>query len=182
MSNFYTPQKFFNTLTWKIQLVVALFTSMILAASMVLPWFYQFRTQLTIDPSQVIQTVELNAMEAGFGPFVFLSILSLLVWAGLSAFKPSRIGGVIVAWFGSWWLMLSLAAITSREQFLIAVSKYFDIPNIYFGRSVFNFLENNAFGDTSLNQVGVAWLAVGLAGFMMVLSSIYIIREANRLS
>jgi len=178
VSSFYTPQKFFNSLIWKIQLVVVLFTCMILGASIVLPWFYQFHAQFSFDPTQVITTVELNAMDAGFGPYVFLSILALLVWVGLSAIKPSRIGGVVVAWFGSWWLLLSLAAMTSREQFLIAVSKYFEIPNIYFGHSVFGMID----GSSQIHQVGTAWLLVGFAGFMMVLSSAFIIREANRLS
>jgi len=182
VSSFNTPQRFLNTLLWKIQLVVALFICMLLGASMFLPWFYQFNALDNLNPFNPTGVVELNALRSGFAPFVLLSILSLLAWVGLSAIKPSRIGAVIVAWFASWWILLSFAAMSSREQFLMAVSKFFDIPNIYFGRKIFEILETNNLGYGPTNEVGSAWLVVGMAGFLMLVSSIFIIREANRLS
>jgi hypothetical protein len=182
VSNFFVPQKFFNTLLWKIQLVVALFICLILGASMVLPWFYQFNALDNLNPFNPAGVVELTAFKSGFAPFVFVSILALLAWVGLSFNKPSRIGSVVVAWFGSWWLLLALAAMTSRQQFLAAISKYFEIPNIYFGRKIFDLLETSNLGYGPTNEVGSAWFVVGFAGFLMIVSSVYIIREANRLS
>ena len=141
---------------------------MLLTGSLFMTWFY------TISPLQGV--LKVTAFSTGFEFWVFFTLITLATSVALSISKPSRIGAVAVAWFGSWWFLLSVAAITSRDTFIPAVSKFYDIPNLIFTDTIFNF------GLVRAHDLGEAWYVLFFASLLMLSGSVFVLREANRFS
>lgn len=141
---------------------------MILTGSLFLTWFF------TIDVMKGFTPI--NAFSTGFEFWVFVTVLVLLGSVAMSIIRPSRIAMVVTAWFGSWWLLLSVAAMTSRDTFIPAVAKFYDLPDLVFANNIFDFAGVRA------HEIGEAWYAIALASLLILGGSITMIREAGKYS
>lgn len=93
-----------------------------LLTALVLPWF------VVEDASGPIYSV--RGWSSGLDGWVWGTILTLAVGAVVTATRPNRIVSVALAWFGSWWLLYALAALTSEAAFRQAVDSLFDITDV----------------------------------------------------
>lgn len=166
MSDFYIDQKWSSTSKWKLQLALSIFFSLALIGSLFLTWFY------TVDPVNGI--MGLNSFSTGFEFWAFLTVIAMVVSLVMNLKRPSRIGAVILAWFGSWWLMLAVASLVARNSFILAASNFYQIPNLVITTADTNYAGIRAF------QVGEAWYVVLFTSIAILVGSVLIIREANR--
>lgn len=166
MSSFYEIPKWSSTSKWKLQLGLTIFFSLALIGSLFLTWFY------TVD--SVNGVMGLNSFSTGFEFWAFLTVIAMVVSLLMNLNRPSRIGAVFLAWFGSWWLLLSVASLTARNSFILAASHFYQIPNLVLTTADSNYEGIRAF------QVGEAWYVVLFTSLAMLVGSVLIIREANK--
>lgn len=166
MSDFYANVRWSSTSKWKLQLGLTIFFSLALIGSLFLSWFY------TIDPVNGI--MGLNSFSTGFEFWAFLTVIAMVVSLLMNIKRPSRVGAVVMAWFGSWWLMLAVASLTARNSFILAASNFYQIPNLVITSADANYEGIRAF------QVGEAWYVILALSLSMLVGSVFIIREANQ--
>lgn len=165
MSDFYVPTRFSSTPAWRLQLILTIVFALALTGSLFLTWFY------TVDPVNGVMGIQ--AFSTGFEFWAFVTVLVMVSALLMNIKKPSRIGAILLAWFGSWWLLLSVASLTARDVFIASVSKFYQIPNL-----VVTFSDNQ-FDSMHAFQVGEAWYVVLLTSLALLAGSILIIRKAE---
>ena len=140
--------KHIQTRNGQIQLWVSVATVILLVSSLFMDWF-----TLGYDGAAIFS---IKAHATGFDFWVVLTILAVMLSVGLSIKSPSRWGGVLLAWFGSWWLLLAAAALTSQSVFVKAVSLFYDLPALFqeFDIPFVGTVEAYAF------EIGSAWYAL----------------------
>ena len=126
-----------------------------------LPWF------VVEDSSGPIYSV--RGWSSGPDGWVWGTILTLAIGAVVTATRPNRIVSVALAWFGSWWLLYSVAALTSESAFRSAVDGLFNITDVILkdvdapdiiGDERWSFIVGSVWGLMAV--IGVALLAMSV--------------------
>lgn len=132
-----------------------------LLIALFLPWF------VVEDSSGPIYSV--RGWSSGLDGWVWGTILTLAIGAVVTATRPNRIVSVALAWFGSWWLLYAVAALTSEAAFRSAVDGLFDITDVILrdvdapdliGEENWNFIVGGVWGLMAF--IGVALLAMSV--------------------
>jgi hypothetical protein len=126
-----------------------------------LPWF------VVEDSNGPIYSV--RGWSSGLDGWVWGTILTLAIGAVVTATRPNRIVSVALAWFGSWWLLYSVAALTSESAFRSAVDGLFNITDVILkdvdapdiiGDERWSFIVGSVWGLMAV--IGVALLAMSV--------------------
>ena len=122
------------------------------------------------------EVVGINAISTGLDFWIFISNGVIIGAIALLISKPSRIAALLLAWIGSWWLMLATASLTARDIFVQGIDRIFQIPNLLI-RST------NEFGQSSTAwafDVGVAWFVILFNALLLLMASIIVLRDAHK--
>lgn len=124
------------------------------------------------------EVMGINAISTGLDFWIFISDGVIIGSIVLLISRPSRIAALLLAWIGSWWLMLATASLTARDIFVQGIDRIFQIPNLLI-RST------NEFGQSSTAwafDVGVAWFVIFFNALVLLVASIIILRDAHKRS
>lgn len=116
-----------------------------------LPWFY----------SLADIEVSIGLISSGIEVWLLASVLAVVAAVLLSLKRWSPISPILVGYFSSWWVALSLASMTNRLAFVNGVTSIFQLPNLITyqgGGSV----------EVVSQRIGEAWLALLPAGLLML--------------
>jgi hypothetical protein len=160
--------KYIKTTAGSVQLWSSVGLIPILIGSLFMDWFFV----AGVDGSNF----GLKAFSTGFDFWIILTIVGIGGSILLSIKNPSRWGAVILAWFGSWWFLLSTASLTAREVFVEGVSLVYQIPELLqkYDIPLIGSIKTYAF------DVGAAWYVILCCSILMVAGSIAILVKADR--
>jgi hypothetical protein len=119
--------------------------------------------------------LEINAMSTGLDFWIFVSLAVIIGTILLSLKGPSIVAAVLLAWAGSWWLMLSMASLTARDVFVPAVDKLFQIPNLVIEANT----RDGSISTAYAFDVGVAWYVIFACALILVSSSAWLLNLAH---
>lgn len=119
--------------------------------------------------------LEINAMSTGLDFWIFVSLAVIIGSILLSVKGPSIVAAVLLAWVGSWWLMLSMASLTARDVFVPAVDKLFQIPNLVIEANT----RDGSISTAYAFDVGVAWYVIFACALLLVSSSAWLLNLAH---
>jgi uncharacterized membrane protein len=130
-----------------------------------LPWF------VVEDSNGPIYSV--RGWSSGLDGWVWGTILTLAIGAVVTATRPNRIVSVALAWFGSWWLLYSVAALTSESAFRSAVDGLFNITDV-----ILNDVDApDIIGDERWSFiVGSVWGLMAVIGVALLAMSVWALR------
>ena len=132
-----------------------------LVVALFLPWF------VVEDSSGPIYSV--RGWSSGLDGWVWGTILTVAIGAVVTATRPNRLVSVALAWFGSWWLLYAVAALTSEAAFRTAVDGLFNISDVILrdvdapdiiGEERWSFIVGSVWGLMAF--VGLALLAMSV--------------------
>ena len=140
----------------------------LLLIALVLPWF------VVEDPaSGPIYSV--RGWGSGLDGWVWGTILTLAIAAVVTATRPNRIVSVALAWFGSWWLLYAVAALTSEAAFKQIIDAIFNVTDVVLrdvdapdliGEEHWTFIAGGVWGLIAVVAVGLLAMSVwALRGF-----------------
>lgn len=138
-----------------------------LAVSMFLTWF-----NVVSDQNEVMG---ITAVSTGLDFWIFISIAVLIASVLLSLKGPSLVASVLLAWVGSWWLMLSMASLTARATFVPAIDSLFQIPNLVIEAQTRDGLMSSAYAF----DIGPAWYLVFVTALLLLAGSSWLVTLAN---
>lgn len=126
--------------------------AVLLVLAAFLPWFYSYGTDVEI---------EVGLISSGIEIWLLLTVLSVVAGVLLSLKSWSLFSPLLVGYFASWWVALSLASLTNRLAFVNGMSAIYQLPNVIsFG---------GGGGSFAVSQrVGEAWLALLPAGMLLL--------------
>lgn len=159
--------KYIKTTAGRVQLWSSLGLIPILVGSLFMDWFFV----AGVDGSNF----GLKAFSTGFDFWIILTIVGIGGSLLLSIKNPSRWGAVVLAWFGSWWLLLASASLTAREVFIQGVSLVYQIPELLqkYDIPLVGSIKTYAF------DVGSAWYVILCSAILMIAGAIAILIRAD---
>ena len=162
--------KLVNAFTYKLWFAFACLGVIVaLIVSLFLPWF------VVEDGGGPIWIV--HGWSSGLDGWLWTTVITLAVCAILNIFWPNRFVAVALAWFGSWWLLYAVAALTSSAAFHEAVDGLFHVTDLILA---------DADAPISVGSshwtfgAGGVWALVAVIGIAQLAMSVWVLRVCDR--
>lgn len=126
--------------------------AVLLVLAAFLPWFYSLGTDVEL---------EIGLISSGIEIWLLLTILSVVAGVLLSFRSWSLLSPLLIGYFASWWVALSVASLTNRLAFVNGMSAIYQLPNV---------ISYQGGGSSFVvsQRVGEAWLALLPAGMLLL--------------
>ncbi len=135
-----------------------------------LPWF----VILGVDGP----VYSLRGWASGLDGWLWVTVLTVIAAAIFTVYWPNRLTAVALAWFGSWWLLYALAALTSEAAFRQAVDALFDVTALALKDVDAPILKDDS--HWTLVPGGV-WVVMAFIGLALLALSVWLLAKCARI-